>query len=1231
MRKSLSSLLPALLALALLSSLLMFSGGAQAAGTISLTAFDVAVTENFDTLASSSTSSTVPTGWWFLETGTNKNTLYTAGTGSGTSGDTYSFGAASISERAFGGLLSGSLTPTIGAQFTNNTGGTINVLRISYNGERWRLGAINRDDRLDFQLSTNATSLDTGAWTDYNALDYSVTGLPSGTGALNGNTNRTAVSYTITGLSIANGASFWIRWNDFNASGSDDGLAIDDFSLTPMNAMTIDDVTKIEGDSGVTTFTFNVTLSKAPVVTPVTFDIATQDNTATAADNDYVAKSLVGQSIPVGQNSYTFGVTVNGDTKIEPDEAFTVTLSNVTNALLIDGSGKGAILSEDVVLTAIHDVQGSGDQSSLVDQELSVRGIVVGDFQADPMNLSGFYLQEEDDEADTDSDTSEGIFIYSTLKDVAVGDEVLVTGVVKEYSSTSNGLTSYLTQLASVTKSLVISSSNTLPDVTPLNLPFGSQAEAEAHEGMRVSFAQTLTVNDTYTLSRYGEVMLASQRLDNPTHVAEPGAAAQAVSAQNKLSRFVLDDGSSASNPAAVIYPPPGLSASNTLRVGYTTSNISGIFDERFGVYRVQPILGEPLPTFTASNPRPAAPAAVGGNLKVGGFNMLNYFVTLGSGANCGPTGGLDCRGAANATEFTRQRAKLISAIVAIDPDIAGLMEIENSATDAAVIDLVNGLNAATAPGVYSYIATGPVGTDAIRLGVIYKPAVVTPTGAFKVISSTDYPDFLTTKNRPSLAQTFTHNATQAKLTLVVNHLKSKGSDCNDLSDPDLGDGQGNCNQTRTKAANSVTQWLATDPTGSLDPDFIIVGDMNAYAKEDPIKAFITAGYTNLVDSLLHGEGYSYVFGGETGYLDHALGSASLVPLVTGVTEWHINADEPVALDYDMDYKNDTQDALFYAPDAYRASDHDPVIVGMQLVAPDATDTTLDAGSEPFMIGAPLQITAGILPSPDGGKVTFQLDGVDIPGCVDVPVDSSGEAACSTQVAAAGLHKLTADFSGYGDFLPSSDELQYTSVDQALVYQMDGAPGSEWNSPLVSTTPLSGNSFLGEFGSQEAILTLNKLPFHAQVEVAFDLYIIRSWNGNATFAPARPAALPNGEFDHPDIWRFTANGRTLVDTTFSNYTDGLLWQAFPGSFPGGSFPAQTGALRTNSLGYYSGKAPMDSVYRMKFHLADGQPSLVLNFAALGLQELENESWGLDNLTIRVFSPPYSILLPVIMR
>jgi hypothetical protein len=212
---------------------------------LSLSSFGTAYTENFDTLANTGTTNgTLPTGWALRETGTSTrvNQQYAAGTGSDNTGDTYSFGAAGSSERAFGTLLSGTITPTIGASFVNNAGGTLTALAISYTGEMWRAGVTNRGaaDRLDFQYSLDATSLSTGTWIDVDALDFLSPNLNATAGALNGNAaeNRTSLAQTIIGLSVANGSTFWLRWNDVDIPSSDDGLAVDDFSLTARGSVT---------------------------------------------------------------------------------------------------------------------------------------------------------------------------------------------------------------------------------------------------------------------------------------------------------------------------------------------------------------------------------------------------------------------------------------------------------------------------------------------------------------------------------------------------------------------------------------------------------------------------------------------------------------------------------------------------------------------------------------------------------------------------------------------------------------------------------------------------------------------------------------------------------------------------------------------------------------------------------------------------------------------------------
>ena len=322
--------------------------GGGGIGTISLASLGTAYFQNFDTLANAGSTNVISiNGWYLYENGTSAvaEGQYGTDTGSSTTGDTYSYGAAASNERAFGTLLSGTITSTIGASFTNNTGSAIGNLLIAYTGEEWRLGAAGRADSLNFQYSTDATSLITGTWIDFSALNFSTPDQVT-TGAKNGNVapDRTALSSTISGLNILNGSPFWIRWTDYNPSGSDDGLAVDDFSLTPTACIFIAFHQRrhpAEGNADTSLFSFTVSLSSPAPAGGVTFDIATADGTATVADNDYVARSLSGQTIAEGSSSFTFDVTVNGDTNTEPTETFSVNVTNVSRRHIERRYGSG--------------------------------------------------------------------------------------------------------------------------------------------------------------------------------------------------------------------------------------------------------------------------------------------------------------------------------------------------------------------------------------------------------------------------------------------------------------------------------------------------------------------------------------------------------------------------------------------------------------------------------------------------------------------------------------------------------------------------------------------------------------------------------------------------------------------------------------------------------------------------------------------------------------------------
>ncbi|MCP4568272.1 MAG: ExeM/NucH family extracellular endonuclease [FCB group bacterium] len=360
--------------------------------------------------------------------------------------------------------------------------------------------------------------------------------------------------------------------------------------------------------------------------------------------------------------------------------------------------------------------------------------------------------------------------------------------------------------------------------------------------------------------------------------------------------------------------------------------------------------------TFTPANPRPAAPNDVEGTLTVASFNMLNYFDGIDTGSSdCGPNSDQDCRGADSVSEFTRQKNKIVAAIVAIDADIVGLMEIENNDT-SSVQDLIDAINAIAGAGTYNFVDTGTIGDYAIKVAFIYKPGTVTLVGSFAVLDDSYDANYHEEKNRPALAQTFKEAGTNQKFTVVVNHFKFRDSDCNSLGDPDANDGQGNCNLTRISGAEVLVNWLSNDPTSSGDTDFLIIGALNCYAMEDPITAITNASYTNLIYSYMGDDAYSYGDDGMWGYLDHALSSSTLTPQVTGCTEWHINSDEPTVLDYNEESKSAGQLTSLYNDDPYRASDHDPVIIGLRLFSYNDLTVSLNGDGDGSVTSYPTGI-----------------------------------------------------------------------------------------------------------------------------------------------------------------------------------------------------------------------------------------------------------------------------------
>ena len=749
-------------------------------------------------------------------------------------------------------------------------------------------------------------------------------------------------------------------------NGSGTRLTITLIADFPFEAMAFDNI-RILGTPGEDDFRpfVNIGLSdpntSEALSNPGTFNISRTGNLDEAltvfytkggstSDNDYTP-TLTGKiNIPAGQANTSIQITPINDTLKEGSEILILTISENSRYRIGTQSAQLIISDDDTDAELIHTIQGVGAISPFIGDTVAIEGIVTGDFQnnddnkpgqfdPDQGDLNGFFVQEERADWDNDDLSSEGIFVFegngNPNIDVKPGQLVRVRGRVSEYSS---GGTSF-TQLVGISEIQVLGQGE-VPSPVDVNLPFESEDFLERYEGMLVRFPQNLIISEYFNFDRLGEIVLSkpleglpTDRHFSPTTYLSTNTAIDAELKRIALNRITLDDGrpsatsgNSPQNPDPTRHPNGQVfNLENRFRGGDQLSNTIGVLEQTFGKYRIHPTQGA---DYKAVNLREDKPADVGGNIKVASFNVLNYFTTFGE------------RGADDQVEFDRQKTKILSALQVINADVVGLIEIENN-NDQALKDLIQGLNQGInqPENQYKPILTNKIGDDAITVALIYKGKNLKPLGEFALLDDPSFTDPQNTgrqKNRIALAQSFEEISTGEVFTVVVNHLKSKGSGCGEGDDDSR---QGNCNETRRGAAEALIKWLSADPTDSNDPDVLILGDLNAYDQEDPIRA-LTLGvdqiftsnddYTDLLKERLGEFAYSYNFDGKLGYLDYALANQSLLPQVTGVTAWHINADEPDILDYDMSFRKDAQDAL-YEPNPFRSSDHDPVIVGLDL------------------------------------------------------------------------------------------------------------------------------------------------------------------------------------------------------------------------------------------------------------------------------------------------------------
>lgn len=553
--------------------------------------------------------------------------------------------------------------------------------------------------------------------------------------------------------------------------------------------------------------------------------------------------------------------------------------------------------------TAIHDIQGRGNDSPLAGQQVTVEGVLTRDAR-DKGGFRGFYLQQADAETDNDPGTSEALFIYTSRTAGRPGQRLRVTGTVKEFHG--------LTELVDV-KALDICGPGELPDPIPVSLPW--RQTPESLENMRVAFTAPLTVVEHYQLAEFGELTLAASDQVIPTEYLPPGRRAVEQGEQNRQHRVVLDDGKSMRNPDPVPWPPGGLSASNTVRAGDQVANLTGVLDFRFGLWRVQP---DRPPEFRAETDRPPAPTRPeNADLRVVALNLQNYFNGNGQGGGF-PTE----RGAESPGDFEHQSRQLVTTLRALDADLLALTEMENDGygETSALMQLTRQLGHPW----QAVISRDHDGTDAIRTALLYRSDRVTTVGEAQRIRTGIY----RSAGRPPLAQRFEAVGSGEAVQVVVPHMKSKSCRRASGANTDRNDGQGCYSQRRLEEARAITGWLAQQGNPPTAPERIVIaGDLNSYSRETPLHHFADAGYTSALDHLhpctpQRCDHHSYRYRGEKGALDHILVSPDLLARVVSATAWNVNADEPRAL---------AQQGLVPANQPWRASDHNPVVVDLRL------------------------------------------------------------------------------------------------------------------------------------------------------------------------------------------------------------------------------------------------------------------------------------------------------------
>jgi len=1082
---------------------------------VSLTTLGTPYSQSFDTLPASGSAtwtnnSNIP-GWFHARTGTG--TTIVANDGSSNAGNLYSYGTGTATDRALGSLGSGNAAIGNlfwGVRLQNNTGATITSLDVSYTGEQWRNSAAAAQT-VAFSYLVGSPTV-TGSLAEFQSAGVAVPSLDftspitgGAAGALNGNlaANRVTLTFSITGLSIPNGTEVMLRWSDPDHTGADHGLSVDDFSVTPqggipMPTLNISDVTLAEGDPpGTTTFTFAVTLTAPAGPGGVTFNIATADGTAqddnpVTEDNDYVAQSLTGQSIPMGSTGpYNFSVTVNRDTATEPNETFFVNVSSITGANAGDVQGQGTINNDDVSLTPIHDIQGPGASSPIVGASVTTRGIVTG------VRSNAFFIQEPDASVDADPATSEGVLVFVNAAPpaaAAVGNYVQVTGTVTEFVPAADALQPPLTELSSPTV-VLLSSGNPLPAAIPLTATFpdpaGPHDQLERLEGMRASVGSLTVVGPTLgSLSEanatststgvfYG-VVTGVPRPFREAGIPAPDPAPSGGGTIPPIPRFD-------SNPERIRVDSDGLVGGPLVDAGAgaVVTGLVGPLDYTFRTYTILPDPGASLgvvggPTATAIT------APTGQEFTVASYNMQRFYDTANDPATS------DVVLTAAAFDRRLDKASLAIRNSLQMPDIVGISEMEDLATLQTLAAQISTDALAASQPDPEYDAYLVEGNDigGIDVAFLVKTAEVAPgtprVEVVEVVQELDgtlivNPDSSTSvlNDRPPLRlNAIVHhpNGATFSVTVIANHLRS----LNGVNDEGPGSNGWSTAGARVRAkrqqqaedlANLVQARQTADPTEHI----ILLGDFNAFEVNDglghsmgviagtPVPDNETAvpgdgidlvnpDFDNLFDSPPPPERYSYVFDGNAQNLDHILVN---VPLDTD-TLAHRAEHARINADFPETARNDGTTPV-------RLSDHDPVVAYFQVNAFASANYGISKtdGADPVTAGTNLTYTINAYNNgPDPASNVAWSDTLPT-GTTFVSLTQPGGWTCNTPAVGAGgtvdcsISTLAVSSAAFTLTVAVGPEVVTTTLSNTATITSDTADNTPGDTSATETTTVA--------------------------------------------------------------------------------------------------------------------------------------------------------------------------------